>query len=176
MSPRLFILAVLGASALSACGQSQSASPAATHPAPAPAPAPVPPPSRSTGLAGNGSFSQAATICRGFVDHVNRDLPHGIRALPPALGSTLFGELEGLSRRIQFLRAPASRRADAARWAADLDRAASIANELGGTDVTSAAGRTRFLAALGRERTALERANADAVRLGLRRCLIAVGR
>ncbi len=173
MSPRLVTLAVLGASALSACGQSHSASPAATHPAPSPtSPAPAP----STGLTGNGSFSQAATICRGFVDHVNRDLPHGIRALPPALGSTLFGELEGLSRRIQFLRAPASRRADAARWAADLDRAASIASELGGTDVTSAAGRTRFLAALGRERTALERANADALRLGLRRCLIAVGR
>jgi hypothetical protein len=172
MSPRLVSLAVLGAAALSACGQSHSASPAATHPAPAP----VPPPPRSTGLAGNGSFSQAATICHGFVDHVNRDLPHGIRALHPALASTLFGELEGLSRRIQFLRAPASRRADAARWAADLDRAASIANELDGADITSAAGRARFLAALGRERTALERANADALRLGLRRCLIAVGR
>jgi hypothetical protein len=173
MSPRLLILAVLGAAALSACGQSHSVSSSATHQAPAPAS--VPPPPRTTGLTGNGSFSQAATICRGFVDHVNRDLPHGIRALPPALGSTLFGELEGLSRRIQFLRAPAGRRADAARWAADLDRAASIANELGGADVTSAAGRTRFLAALERERTALERANADALRLGLRRCLIAIG-
>jgi hypothetical protein len=170
MSSRLVILALLGACALSACGQSRSASPAATHPAQSP----VPPP--STGLAGNGSFSQAATICRGFVDHVNRDLPHGIRALHPALGNSLFGELEGLSRRIQFLRAPASRRADAARWAADLDRAASIANELGGADVTSAAGRTRLLAMLGRERTALERANADALRLGLRGCRIAVGR
>jgi hypothetical protein len=172
MSARLVTLAVLGATALSACGQSHSASSSATHPAPPP----VPPPSRTTGLSGNGSFSQAATICRGFVDHVNRDLPHGIRALHPELGSALFGELEGLSRRIQFLRAPASQRADAARWAADLDRAASIANELGGADVTSAAGRTRFLAALGRERTALERANADALRLGLRGCRIAVGR
>ncbi|MDX6660886.1 MAG: hypothetical protein QOJ55_1708 [Solirubrobacteraceae bacterium] len=169
MKPRLVTLAVLGASALSACGQAHSASRAATQAAPSPPPAP------STGLAGNGSFSQAATICRGFVGHVNRDLPHGIRALHPALASSLFGELEALSRRIQFLRAPAGRRADAAHWAADLDRAASIANELGGADITSAAGRTRFLATLGRERTALERANADALRLGLRGCRIAVG-
>jgi hypothetical protein len=169
MNPRLVTLAVLGACALSACGQAHSTSPAATRAAPSP------PPSPSTGLAGNGSFSQAATICRGFVDHVNRDLPHGIRALHPALASSLFGELEGLSRRIQFLRAPAGRRADAARWAADLDRAAAIANELGGADVTSAAGRTRFLATLGRERTALERVNGGALRLGLRTCLIAVG-
>lgn len=176
MNPRLVILAVLGASALSACGQSHSHS---ASPTPSPAPtqaAPSPPPGPSTGLTGNGSFSQAGTICRGFVDHVNRDLPHGIRALHPALAGSLFGELEGLSRRIQFLRAPPGRRADAARWAADLDHAASIANELGGIDVTSAAGQTRFLATLGRERTALERANADALRLGLRRCLIAVGR
>jgi hypothetical protein len=164
MNPRLVTLAVLGACALSACGQAHSTSPAATRAAPSP------PPSPSTGLAGNGSFSQAATICRGFVDHVNRDLPHGIRALHPALASSLFGELE-----IQFLRAPAGRRADAARWAADLDRAAAIANELGGADVTSAAGRTRFLATLGRERTALERVNGGALRLGLRTCLIAVG-
>jgi hypothetical protein len=40
--------------------------------------------------------------------------------------------------------------------------------------VASSAARQRYIAALDAERVALERVNADAVRLGLRRCLITV--
>jgi hypothetical protein len=108
------------------------------------------------------------------VEHLDRALAPGIDALSPGLAPALVSELEGLSRRIQFLRAPVRDRATAARWAADLDRAAAIANRLAAMSVASSAARQRYVAALGTERVALERANADAVRLGLRRCLITV--
>jgi hypothetical protein len=158
------------------CGHAHStgsASPAAPVPSATGAPAPAKPPP-SAGLAGNGSLSQAGTICRGFVEHLNRALAPGIAAVSPGLAPALVSELEGLSRRIQFLRAPVRDRATAAHWAADLDRAAAIANGLAGMSVASSAARQRYIASLGTERVALERANADAVRLGLRRCLITV--
>jgi hypothetical protein len=170
--------ACLAACVVSAgCGHSSS-TPATSPAAPAPsatgvAPAPAKP-APSAGLAGNGSLSQAGTICQGFVEHLNRALAPGIGAVSPGLAPALVSELEGLSRRIQFLRAPARDRAAAARWAADLDRAATIANGLAAMGVASSAERQRYVAALDTERVALERANADAVRLGLRRCLITV--
>jgi hypothetical protein len=171
------------AAGLAACvvsaGCGHSASPRATSPAPsaqsATGIASVPAkPAPSAGLAGNGSLSQAGTICQGFVDHLNRTLAPGVGALSPALAPSLVSELEGLSRRIQFLRAPTRERATAARWAADLDRAATIANGLAGMGTASSAERQRYAVALDTERVALQRANADAVRLGLRRCLITV--
>jgi hypothetical protein len=126
-------------------------------------------------LSGNGSLSQAATICRGFVDHLNRALAHGLGAVSPGLAPALAGELEGLSRRVQFLRAPTRDRTTAARWAADLDRAATIANGLAGMSAASSAERRRYAVALAGERVALERANTDAMGLGLRHCLITAG-
>jgi hypothetical protein len=123
-------------------------------------------------VAGNGSFSQAPAICSSFVQKANVDLHFGVKALAPRLAPALFSELAGLSRRMQFLQAPAGRRKGLARWATDLDQAATTANKLGAIDVSTAAGFARF--ASGRDRLALdlERANADAARLGLRSCRI----
>jgi hypothetical protein len=172
----LAILALLGAGIAGCGGQSHAAgtttggtAPTATQPPPT-----LPPPSRSAGVNGNGSVTQAGTICQGFVTHLNRALVVGLRGLSPQAAAAFYGELEGLSRRVQFLSGSAAARAAAARWAADLDRAATTANRLTGIDVGSVDGRRRYAALLTAERSELDRANADAGRLGLRRCHIAV--
>jgi hypothetical protein len=123
---------------------------------------------------GNGSLTQAGTICQGFVTHLNRALVMGLRGLSPQAAAAFYGELEGLSRRVQFLSGSAPARAAAGRWAADLDRAAATANRLSGLDVASIDGRRGYAALLTTERSELDSANADAARLGLRRCHIAV--
>ncbi|HEV7461120.1 MAG TPA: hypothetical protein VGN78_11320 [Solirubrobacteraceae bacterium] len=177
MNHRLAILGVLGA-ALAGCGsQSHSATttsggtPAATatHAAPT-----LPRPPQSAGASGNGSVAQAGAICQGFVTHLNRGLVRGMGSVSPQGAAALYSELEGLSRRLQFLSGSATARAGAAHWAADLDRAAITANRLAGMEVASAGGRRRYVAALTTERRELDRANADAAGLGLRSCHIAV--
>lgn len=173
--PLLAITCLFALAGLSACGSSHSASSASTGAQPASAPPPQSRPRalpRSTGLAGNGTFSQAATICRGFIDKANAALHLGIKAFNPRLAPGLYGELEGLSRRIQFLRAPADRRAGVARWANDLDRAAITSNRFGALDASTPAGRAQVASV--RDRLALDiaRSNADAALLGLRSCQI----
>src|SRR5437899_5708581 len=80
------------------CGHAASTgstSPAAPTPSATGAAQPTAKPPPSAGLAGNGSLSQAGTICRGFVEHLDRALAPGIEAVSPGLAPALVSELEG---------------------------------------------------------------------------------
>jgi hypothetical protein len=168
---RLLLVALLGG-ALAGCGGSSAHHQVPSTPAGQPTAPALPHPASSAGVAGNGSVGQAGTICRSFIDHVNRDLALG--GLTPGIGPVIYSELEGLSRRLQFLGGAARSRAAVARWAADLDRAAVLANAMAVGNLASPAARSRFAAARRAERAALAKANRDAAGLGYRACHIAI--
>jgi hypothetical protein len=126
----------------------------------------------SASVASNGRFSQAADICRGFVEHANLQLHQGIARVGPGAGAPLYAELEGLSRRLSFLSVPAAYRARLAQFAAELDRAAITAQTMGSQATATPAALRRFIQirdTLARELTS---ANAMARGLGLDACVI----
>lgn len=162
---------LLGAGLQSGCGSSGPAASSQATSASTPATrAALPPPGSGSPPGANGTLSQAKTICVGFVRTANFQLQLGVGRVPPTAGDALYAELEGLSRRMAFLSAPATTRGLLTRWADDLDRAAGAAQALGAADPAPRPGNRRFASARQRLRSELERANADAVVVGLSTC------
>ena len=158
------IAALAGAVAVVGCGGGSSTT---THRQRVAA---APPARRHAPGAPTQGLPAASETCKPFVAHADDILSRGARALAPAGGAALFGELDGLSRRLLGVEVEARYRR----------RLATLIARLG--DAASAAGALRTVApgaqvAPPREAQALERAlataNAAARALGLRDCMIA---
>jgi hypothetical protein len=112
----------------------------------------------------------AGQTCKPFVAHTDDILSHGARALAPGGAAVLFGELDGLSRRLGGVEVEARYRRGLDTLIARLGDAASAAGSLRTFAPGAQVAPPRKAQALER---ALARANAAARALGLRDCVIA---